>query len=366
VTRGRPELCELAVEHFPTRAAWLASRADRRVIGASEAAMALGVSPYGTAWSLWESKQGPTAEKRGDQLQRGQRWESAVLAEYEDESGREVLTPSTAVQLDGGIVVLANRRVPWLRETPDAFAIDRRGELGQVEAKTAVQAHVWSPEPGIVIERWDDAHASLIPPHIAIQGYVQLIVTDLPWVDVCALVPRGRWLTLRYVRLERDVDTQQQLESALTEWRERHLLHGEPPAVDGSEACNHYLARAFPSASGARKPQRGAAPDELARMVELAEVRQQIKALEARADLLRNELLQRAEGHKLTVGFKTGPYGQTEISAGRLSVDLEGLRREAPELVARHEHRGAPSAAFKLYRFDQIKRALPALDRKES
>lgn len=365
MSQGRPELCELEVEHYPTRPAWLASRAERDVIGASEAAMALGVSPYGTAWALWESKQKPTAEKRGDQLRRGQRWESAVLADYEDESRREVLSPTRAVQLDGGIVVLANRRLPWLRETPDAFAIDEHGELGQVEAKTAVQAHVWAPEPGIVIERWDDAYATLIPPHIAIQGYVQLIVTDLPWVDVCALVPRAGWLAVRYVRLERDVDTQGELEGALTDWRARHLLGGEPPAVDGSEACNHYLARTFPSASGKRKPQRGAEPHELERMVELYGLRREIKALEARADLLRNQLLRSAEGHRLTVGFKSGPYGQTEFSRGRMGVDLEGLRREAPELVARHESRGEPGAAFKLYRFDQIKRALPALERKE-
>lgn len=367
--RGRPELADLRVDAFDSRAAWLASRAAPDVIGASEAAIALGVSPFGTPWSLYESKRQPRAEGRASLLQRGHRWEPAVLAEYAEASEHEVLEPAAAVQVPppDSIVTLSNRRLPWLRESPDGFAVDRFGTLGQVEAKTALRANAWAPEPGLVIDRWDDRYAELVPPYYAVQGYVQLIVTDLPWVDLCALVPRAGWLAIRYVRLERDVDTQNAIEGALTEWRERHLLRGEPPDVDSSEACNRYLARTFPSATGKARPQRGARPDEIERMRELYELRSEIKALEDRADLLRNELLRSAEGHRLTLGFKSGPYGQVEISKGRVSVDLEGLRREAPALVKRFEHIGEPGAAFKLYRFDQITAAPRALapERKE-
>ena len=59
---------------YPDRDAWLTSRRARDVIGASEAAIALGVSPYGTPWALWESKHAPLEGPRGKQLTRGHRW----------------------------------------------------------------------------------------------------------------------------------------------------------------------------------------------------------------------------------------------------------------------------------------------------
>ncbi len=361
----RAELSNLKIDTFASRKDWLASRAASDVIGASEAAMALGVSPYGTPWSLFESKRAPGERKRADVLQRGHRWEPSVLAEYEDESLHRVLTPAEAVGAShGSIVILSNARAPWLRETPDAFAIDRAtGALGQVEAKTAVQAHRWSPEHGIVIDRWDDSCAEFVPPHIAIQAYVQLTVSELPWIDICALVPRAMWLALRLVRIERDEATQTALVDALAEWRARHLIAGEPPEVDESAECNRYLARVFPSPKGKAKPSRMASDLEVELMAELGKLRAISAAAEAREKLLSNRLLELAQGEALIVpGHLKGPYGTPQVSAGRRSVDIDALRREAPELVKRHASRGAPSASFKLYRFDQLRAGEPVHD----
>lgn len=349
------KLRALTVERFKTREDWLRARRAPDVIGASEAAMALGVSPYGTPWALYESKRTPKTEPRTEVLQRGHRWESAVLAEYADESGVRLCQPFEGSDM----VTLSRPDLPWLRQTPDGFGFDQIGELGQVEAKTALKAHVWSPEPGVVIDRWDDAHADLVPPHYAIQGYVQMIVTGLAWVDLCALVPKGGWLGVRWVRLQRDPETQGQIEAALTEWRQRHLVEGVPPELDGSEPCNRYLARRFPLAE--KKPQRFAAPSELAAMLELFELRQRIKADEARCDKLRNALIESAGGHALCVGTFKGPYGQPQNSGGRRTVNMEALRAEAPDLVEKHERVGAPSQSFNLYRFDQVAAAKAAL-----
>jgi predicted phage-related endonuclease len=331
---------------WPTRAAWLAGRSDG--IGASEAAMALGVSPYGTPFALWERKKMPRIENKAEVLQRGHRWEGAVLAEYEDESGNKVLQPLPALDLPGHSVTLARRDIPWLRQTPDAFAIDRSGELGQVEAKTALKANEWSPEAGIVLDTWDDSHAELVPAHYAIQGYVQLIVSGLPWVDLCALVPRNGWLGVRHVRLRRDVETQGQIEDALTQWYQRHLIEGVPPPIDHSAPCNRYLAARFPSPSGKDKPARPADADETALLLALADVNARAKADKLRHDELRNQLLARAQGMRLTVG---NAFGQPQNNAGKRTVDLDALREEAPELVAKHESRGAPFVTFNLYHF---------------
>lgn len=361
---GRHELAHLLIDAYATRAEWLSSRAAPDVIGASDAAIVLGVSPYGTPWSLWESKRATANDNRSAVLQRGHRWEPSVLAEYADESTHEVLSPDIACQVPrGSIVVVANRRLPWLRQSPDAFAIDRSGELGQVEAKTALQAHLWSPEPGIVIDRWDDAHADIVPAHYAVQGYTQLIVSELPWVDLCALVPRGGWLGIRWVRLLRDPETQNAIEDALTQWRERHLVGGEPPPLDGSDACNRYLAKRYPSLSGKAKPSRLASHDELLLMLELANLRAQQKLIDARADELRNTLLEKAQGFRLLAGgHGKAPYGQPQQSDGRVTLDHEALRREVPpEVLERCKRQGNPYATFNLYRFDQVRAAAAAV-----
>ena len=86
-------------------------------------------------------------------------------------------------------------------------------------------------------------------------------------------------------------------------------------------------------------------------MQRLAALREQVKAMEAEAAGLKNSLLQSAQGNRLQVGPQGGPYGQPQFIKGRATVDIAGLREEAPELVAKHERIGQDTASFNLYRF---------------
>ena len=346
-------LRDVVVHGFASREAWAAARRDPTALGASEVAAALGVHPHMEAWALWELKrtQREPSHLASTEavLQRGHRWEAAVLAEYEDTSGCRVVAPSELLAPGTRLVTLARRDAPWLRESPDAFATDARtGELGHVEAKTALHRDAWSPEQGVLIERWDDGCEALLPPHYAVQAYVQLAVTGLPWNDVCALVPHGGWLAVRWVRLLRDEDTQGQIVEAADAWRLRHLINGEPPPVDGSRPCNRFLARAFQA-----RPARVATDDEAARIRELAALRAQRKTIEARAEVLTNELVTAAAGARLTVGAERGaPYGQPQVIAGRTTVDGARLRAEFPEAFAACSRSGTPSVSFNTYRFE--------------
>lgn len=342
---------DATIETYPTRAAWLAARHHPTAISASEAAAVLGVHPHLTAWGLWERKRTPTDAGREDEaIQRGHRWEGAVLAEYEDAAGVCVVRPGAAVGRPDHLVILASRVHPWLRESPDAFAIDpHRQELGHVEAKTAMHRDAWSPEHGVVIERWTEGAEALVPPHYAVQGYVQLEVSGLPWNDLCALVLDGAWLAVRWVRLLRDPETQGQIVEALAAWRSRHLVAGEPPDVDGSRACNRFLARAFQA-----RPARLASPDEDAKLRELARLRAEVKAAEGRIDALSNELTAAADGARLLLSDAKGaPYGQPQPSAGRTTVDVARLRADFPEAFAACQRTGEPSVSFRTYRFEK-------------
>lgn len=339
----------MIVETFATRAEWLAARRNPTAIGASEAAAVLGIHPHLDAWTLWQGKRGASSESEGGVLARGHRWESAVLAEYEDMSGARVVAPGAHFGRPGHLVTLASAARPWLRESPDAFAIDPRGDLGHLEAKTAMDPSTWSPTAGVIVERWEDGAELHVPPHYAVQAYVQLEVTGLPWNDVCALVPHGGWLAVRWVRILRDPETQGQIVAALDAWRDRHLIAGEAPDIDGSRSCNRFLAAAFQA-----RAQRVAAPDEAEMVRELARLRAEAKAIGARVDTLANTLVARADGARLLLSpAKGAPYGQPQANAGRTTVDVEKLRAEFPEAHAACARRGNPFVTFNTYRFTE-------------
>lgn len=345
----------LTVDFYGDRTSWLAARRDPFSIGASEAAAALGVSPYMDPWAFWELKQGH-AEARDEReevvLSRGSRWEPVVLAEYADASGAKIVEPGAHFGRKGTIVTLSNTAFPWLRESPDAFVIDRYGVLGHAEAKTAMDRDAWTSERGMVIDRWSDGCENLMPPYYAVQAYVQLAVTDLPWNDVCALVPSNGWLEVRWLRLMRDNDTQDAIVESLGAWREKHLIGGDPPDVDGSSACNRYLARRMNVPQ--KRASRVATPEEAAAMREVAALRAQTKAAEERVKALTNSLVVSAGESVVRISDdKKGPYGQAEPNAGRTTIDSKRLKDEFPDAYAACKRTSAPSVSFATYRFEK-------------
>jgi len=340
------------VETFPTRAAWLAARRNPHAIGASEAAVALGVSPYSDPWALWERKVGRGEDDRTPEdveaLTRGNRWEPAVLAEYEDASGGRVVEPGAHFGQRGHLVTLSNEAFPWLRSSPDAFAVDRWGVLGHVEAKTALDGDAWTDDRGVIIDHWTDGSETLVPAHYAVQAYVQLAVTGMPWNDLCALVPHRGWLAVRWVRLMRDEATQNALIEALAAWRSRHLVGGEPPPVDGSRACSRHLARLLDPPK--KRPSRAATSEEAVSMRELAMLRARMKRDEERARLLGNELAAAAGADRITLdGEGKTPFGQAQSTGGRVTIDAAKLKAEFPDAYAACSRTSAESVTFAMY-----------------
>lgn len=234
------------VEVYHTEAEWQAARRRAARISATTAATVLGLSPWATPWDAWEEAQGRAPERTAKPWQeRGQRLERRTLAEY----GQTLHVSAPGDIWGGRWVLLADG---WRVQSPDAFAWD--GERwGQVDAKVYTQP-VWGE--GVVTE-WGPGAEEIIPLYCAVQGYWQLAVSGLPWVDFAvkqgALV-RGRALFpdgVQVVRLCRDEAMQRALVDAVGEWRERHLLRGLPPEVDATPACGRYLAQRF--AGGPRR-----------------------------------------------------------------------------------------------------------------
>lgn len=332
---------------YPNRELWLASR-DALSIGASEAAQALGVSPYGGPWELYERKQGK-AQPDSAPMARGRKWEARVLEDYAEAAEVQLVDASWAFfRQNEGIVTLSHSDFPWLRCSPDSFSRSN-GVLGGVEAKTSTDPGAWTPEAGTIIEAWSDKFATMIPAHYAVQVYVSLEISGLPYWDLCALVPATGWLEMRWVRIMRDVPTQSAIVAMLVEWQEKHLIKSIPPEIDGSGACNRAL-----SASFQKRDARESTGEELALLMEFAAIKGQMKTLEERADLLKNQLIQISNGARMLANSGKGsPYGQPQFNKGKTSIDTTKLKAEFPAAFEACQKEGQPFTTFNLYKFGE-------------
>lgn len=123
-------------------------------IGASEAPVVLGTSPWQTRYQLWAQKTGRAVDRRQSNwaIERGNRWEPAARARYELKTGYE-LPPS----------VVVSKKYPFLMCSTDGHS----EELGIVlEIKIPGRDVFEAAKRGVVHEKYKP------------QVYHQLIVTD--------------------------------------------------------------------------------------------------------------------------------------------------------------------------------------------
>lgn len=332
---------------FADRDAWLAGRsADPTSVSATEATQILGLSPYGGPWDLFAKKRGLIPDQpQSAQQTRGHRWERRVLEDYAEASGVSLVDPVPRP----GLAILQSDEHPWLRCSPDSFA-SHKDILGGAEAKTDSHTSRWTPEAGMVIERWEDGCESLVPPAYAVQVYLSLEISGFDWWDLCALVPASRWVEVRWVRILRDRSTQGDLVEAVRKWREKHLIGGEPPEITGGDACNLWLSTPIANP----RPERPATETEAREIARYYQIGQEIKALETDRDILKNRLIASAGGARLKLGGdKASPYGQPQYQAGRSSIDAEKLRTEFPAAWEACQKKGLPFTTFNCYRMDK-------------
>lgn len=145
---------------------WLAER--RKSLGASEAAAALGVSPYDAPIDLWQEKLGLRGAKvESKEMKWGKIHEPAIIAEYERVMGVEVKLRQPFVR---------HAEFPWITATLDGVVADA-GRI--LEVKTA----------SVYADGWGEAGTNQIPEHYLIQVQHQLaVMPGFEGADVAALI----------------------------------------------------------------------------------------------------------------------------------------------------------------------------------
>jgi len=211
-----------------TRAQWLQDR--RSGIGASEAAAALGESPFKSPWELYAEKTGSIEPPDlSDKLyvRLGQVMERGVGEIWAEQTGREIeFWPQTEV--------LRHADRPHVLCTPDAFQFHPDRGRGSVSIKTTDERF---------LKDWE---RDGIPLAYQIQNQQELAITGLQWGTLAVAFGRRTLKSFEYDRNDRFIAV---LLAKLDDfWR--MIETKTPPAIDWTEGCGRALAALYPQDSG--------------------------------------------------------------------------------------------------------------------
>lgn len=288
-----------------SREEWLKVR--NRGIGASDAAAAIGLSPYKSPLALWLEK---TGRKAPDDLSQseavfwGTTLEPVLAKVYAERTSNKVRRVNAVLQHPEHSFMLAN--------------LDRAiGADGVLEIKTAGlhSAPFW--EEGV-------------PEGYQCQVLHQLAVTGKTWADVAVLIGGQDF---RIYRIERDDDKVVALiEREAAFWQK--VVNDVAPETDGSESSGKALAWMYPRDSGETMDftESSTLNTLFTELLKLKRQRTQLEFLEA----THRQTIQAAMGE---TSFALFVGGRVSWKKARDSVttDVSRLLRDHPELATQYE-----------------------------
>lgn len=206
---------------FTDRESWLAGRTEHHGIGGSEAAAAVGLSPWQTPLELWRIKVGAEAPKDlsgNAAVEQGVRMEP-VLRDF-------FMATHPEFRLDyHPFDILFQTERPWLFATLDGELTDRDGRHGILEIKTA------TPNGKAGWDKWSNGKT---PANYFAQTCHQLLATGYDFVRLFAgLYSMNGDITLREYEIERE-DVKPSMDWLLareTDFWVRNVLGGVMPSM---------------------------------------------------------------------------------------------------------------------------------------
>lgn len=279
-------------------------------IGSSDAAAAVGLSPYKSQLELWMEKTGRADSAGGHQGMDDPRFwgnllEPYVAVAYQQKTGRKVRRVNA---------VLQHPTLPFMLANIDREVVGD-SQVQILECKTAGE---------FGSRLWKDG----VPEYVQLQVQHQLAVTGKAAADVAVLLC-GQKLEIH--RIERDDDVIARL-MVLESRFWSHVESDTPPAADGSESAAKALRHLY---RGNDTTLDFTGNAELGSKFDaLAELTDEIAAKAQEAERLKQEL-QQAMGDACRADF---PGGMVTFKRAKDSVRLDSKRlaAEHPELFTRY------------------------------
>jgi putative phage-type endonuclease len=284
---------------------WLDAR--RQCIGGSDVAAILGLSRWRSPWDVYMSKMKPIEgvdEPR--HMARGRFLERAVAEWYAAEHQARLSFTNPFHLIHGP--------EPWMAASPDALVNEFAWGL---ECKTSRS-----------LFGWGEQGSDKVPVEYSLQCHWYMACTGLERWDVAAFFTvhdEFRWYTIRRNQVIHD-----HIVDACRAWRERYIVGGEVPPIDGSTGASEYLKALFPRDEN---PSREAVGDEQDLSRKLNETNRKIRELETLRDGMKNALISR-------IGSDEGLYwpgGRVTYKAQTSRrIDLDSLRADHPEIAEKY------------------------------
>lgn len=199
-------------------------------IGGSDAAAALGLHPYKSAYELFLEKTGmlePEDISGKENVHFGIVLEDTVAAEYSRRTGRKVRRRNA---------VLTHPGIPFMRANLDREVV---GERRILECKTA---DLWTAD------QWGEEGTDQVPDHYLIQCLHYLAVTDSEVADLAVLIGGNRF---RIYLIERNDELIAQIIEGENDFWQK-VQSGTPPDPDGSSSTGNAIKRMWGKDDGNR------------------------------------------------------------------------------------------------------------------
>ena len=305
------------------RDTWLQVR--KQGIGASDAAAAVGISPYMSPLELWMIKTGrdahlPKDDPNDDEspMYWGSILEPIVAKHYTEKSGNKVRRVNAILQHP-------DNDKSWMLANLD-YAVVGNPDVDILECKTAGE---WGSK------HWKDG----VPDYVVCQVQHQLAVTGKQAADVCVLLCGQRIKRFRLVRDETLIENLMELERAFWHYVETDT----PPPSDGSSSSGKALQALFPFDEGSEID---LSDDQAiqAKFDALLDVRENLGFLEEREKHLK-QAIQQCMGEHTKASFSQGEviWKKTKDS---ISLDTKALLVEQPKLKEQFSKTRAGSRRF--------------------
>lgn len=286
----------------------------RKGIGGSDIGPIMGISPWKSAYQVYQEKRGEVPHWEGnDVTDWGLRLEPTLRQFYSDKTGRSVRVPDK---------ILVHPAYPFMLASLDGMTDDQR----IVELKTARFA-----------QGWGEVGSAEIPDYYATQCQWYLAVTGFKVADV--VVSIGGAPACMY-EIPEDKELQGMMIEAGKEFWAR-VQEGRAPEivtyVDASARFGRSAATGIVYAS----------EEAIIQAAELKIVKEQMKALEAREEELKAKIIVALgdEGDALV-----DTNGQTlvtyKLAKGRETFDSKRLKEDDPVLYGKYLTVGIPSRRF--------------------
>lgn len=319
--RNRPAL-RLVETKSLSRDDWLEVR--KKGIGGSDAAAAVGLSPYMSPLELWLVKTGrdanlprPDPHDTTEPIYWGTLLEPIVAASYTKQTDNKVRRVNA---------VLQHPTIPFMLANVDREVVGNH-DVQLLECKTAGEFGA---------RLWRDG----VPEYVQLQVQHQLAVTGRQAADVAVLICGQKLEVHRVVRDDALIGRLIELEAAF--WR--FVETDTPPQADGSESADRALRCLYPGAGGtvdfSDDRRLSSAFADLVMVRADIEARQQVEAKLKQA-------IAQAMGEADRAKFETGSVSYKRSKDGT-GVDLKRLLADHPHLATHYAITKAGSRRFLL------------------